>query len=156
MRSKYQKYDIATKVSLVEQYLELSKTVKITKTDFAHQKGISDSTFNDWVIKYQKDKDRFVTGSNSNDDVSIVSYTKPSFIELTKDNVPSKIISNDDGRCANSIKLSYKDVTLEFNNDQLEMVLGIIRRWQSFLIRIFTSTVKVQILEKVLNPYLIL
>ena len=126
MPSKYQKYDIATKVSLVEEYLELSKTVKITKADFAYQKGISDSTFNDWVIKYQKDKERFITGSNSNDDVSIVSYTKPSFIELTKDNVPSKAINDDNDK---SIKLSYKDVTLEFNNDQLEMVLGIIRRW---------------------------
>lgn len=129
MRGKYQKYDIATKVSLVEEYLELSKTSKITKTDFAHEKGISDSTFNDWVIKYQKDKNRFITGSNSNDDVSIVSYTKPSFIELTKDNVSSQIINIDDNICTSSIKLSYKDVTLEFNNDQLEMVLGIIRRW---------------------------
>ena len=129
MPSKYQKYDIATKVSLVEEYLELSKTVKITKADFAYQKGISDSTFNDWVIKYQKDKGRFITGSNSNDDVSIVSYTKPSFIELTKDNVSSQIINVDNNRSTNSIKLSYKDVTLEFNNDQLEMVLGIIRRW---------------------------
>lgn len=129
MRGKYQKYDIATKVALVEEYLELSKTSKITKTDFAHEKGISDSTFNDWVIKYQKDKNRFITGSNSNDDVSIVSYTKPSFIELTKDNVSSQIINIDDNICTSSIKLSYKDVTLEFNNDQLEMVLGIIRRW---------------------------
>ena len=129
MRGKYQKYDIATKVSLVEEYLELSKTSKITKVNFAYEKGISDSTFNDWVIKYQKDKNRFITGSNSNDDVSIVSYTKPSFIELTKDNVSSQIINIDDNICTSSIKLSYKDVTLEFNNDQLEMVLGIIRRW---------------------------
>lgn len=130
MRGKYQKYDIATKVALVEEYLELSKASKVTKTDFAHEKGISDSTFNDWVIKYQKDKNRFISGSNNNsDDVSIVSYTKPSFIELTKDNVSSQIINIDDNRSTNSIKLSYKDVTLEFNNDQLEMVLGIIRRW---------------------------
>mgnify|MGYP004456317041 CR=1 FL=1 len=126
MPNKYQKYDIATKVTLVEEYLELSKTSKITKTNFAYEKGISDSTFNDWVIKYQKDKERFITGSNSNDDVSIVSYTKPSFIELTKDNVLPKVINDDNDK---SIKLSYKDVTLEFNNDQLEMVLGIIRRW---------------------------
>ena len=130
MPSKYQKYDIATKVSLVEEYLELSKTSKITKANFAHEKGISDSTFNDWVIKYQKDKNRFISGSNNNgDDISIVSYTKPSFIELTKDNVSSQIINIDDNICTNSIKLSYKDVTLEFNNEQLEMVLGIIRRW---------------------------
>ena len=67
MPSKYQKYDIATKVSLVEEYLELSKTSKITKTNFAYEKGISDSTFDVWVIKYQKDKERFITGSNSND-----------------------------------------------------------------------------------------
>ncbi len=129
MPSKYQKYDIATKVSLVEEYLELSKTSKITKTNFAYEKGISDSTFDDWVIKYQKDKNRFISGSNCNDDVSIVSYTKPSFIELTKDNVSYQIVNVDNNICTNSIKLSYKDVTLEFNNDQLEMVLGIIRRW---------------------------
>lgn len=92
------------------------------------------------VIKYQKDKDRFIIGSNSDDDVSNVSYTKPSFIELTKDNVPSNVINDDNDK---SIKLSYKDVTLEFNNDQLEMVLGIIRRWQSFLIRILTSIANV-------------
>lgn len=30
MPSKYQKYDIATKVSLVEEYLELSKAFIIT------------------------------------------------------------------------------------------------------------------------------
>ena len=66
MPSKYQKYDIATKVSLVEEYLELSKTVKITKTDFVYQKGVSDSVFNDWVIKYQKDKDGFISCFNSN------------------------------------------------------------------------------------------
>ena len=77
------------------------------------------------VINYQKDKDRFIGSSNNNgDDISIVSYSKPSFIELTKDNVSSQIINIDDNRGANSIKLSYKDVTLEFNNDQLEMVLG--------------------------------
>ena len=121
----------------------------IVDCQIAYQKGISDSIFNDWIIKYQRDKERFITGSNSNDDV----YTKPSFIELTKDNVPSKIINDDNDK---SIRLSYKDVTLEFNNDQLEMVLGIIRRCQSFLIRIFTSIAKVQTLEKVLSPYLIL
>ena len=82
MPSKYHKYDIATKVTLREEYLELSKTSMITKANFTYGKGISDSTLNDWVIKYQKDKDRFISGSNNNgDDISIVSYTKPSFIE---------------------------------------------------------------------------
>lgn len=128
MPSKYQKYDIATKVSLVEEYLELSKTSKVTKTDFAYEKGISNSTFNDLVNKYQNEKDCFIGTSSNSDDVSIVSYSKPAFIELTKDNVSSQIINIDDNRCTSSIKLSYKDVTLEFNNDQLEMVLGIIRR----------------------------
>ena len=124
MPSKYQKYDIATKVTLVKECLELSKTSKITKANFVYEKGISDSTFDDWVIKYQKDKNRFISGSNCNDDVSIVSYTKPSFIELTKDNVSSQIVNVDNNICTNNIKLSYKDVTLEFNNDQLETVFG--------------------------------
>ena len=40
MPSKYQKYDIATKVSLVEEYLELSKTVKISKANFAYSNNL--------------------------------------------------------------------------------------------------------------------
>ena len=52
MSIKYHKYDIATKVSLVEEYLKLSKESKIAKSDFAYNKGISDSTFNDLVVKY--------------------------------------------------------------------------------------------------------
>lgn len=127
MPSKYRKYDIATKVSLVEEYLDISKTTKITKANFAYEKGISDSTFNDWVIKYLKDKDKFINGtSNDDDNVSIVSCVKPTFIELTKDDTK---INYNDNTSLNNIKLSYKDVTLEFNNDQLEMVLGIIKRW---------------------------
>lgn len=39
MRSNYRKYDIATKVSLVEEYLNISKTTKITKANFAYEKG---------------------------------------------------------------------------------------------------------------------
>ena len=129
MPRKYQKYDIATKVSLVEEYLNICKTTKITKANYAYEKGISDSTFNDWVIKYLKDKDKFINGtSNDDDNVSIVSCVKPTFIELTKDNLDTKA-NNNDSASLNNIKLSYKDVTLEFNNDQLEMVLGIIKRW---------------------------
>lgn len=129
MPSKYQKYDITAKVSYVEEYLEQCKTTKITKADFAFEKGLSDSTFNDWVVKYLKDKDRFINGASVNDDISISSYTKPTFIELSKDNIASKPLTTNNVSNNSNIKLSYKDVTIEFSDNQLDKVMEILRRW---------------------------
>ena len=127
---KYKKYDIALKVSLVEEYLNRIKTEKCTKADFAFEKGISDSTFNDWVVKYLKDKDRFINSENDDNEEVITTIsststcTLPTFIELTKQ-VKEKEIEQK----PSTIKLSYKDISLEFNNQELERVMEIIRRW---------------------------
>ncbi len=103
---KYKKYDIALKVSLVEEYLNRIKTEKCTKADFAFEKGISDSTFNDWVVKYLKDKDRFINGENDDNEEVITTIsstsTLPTFIELTKQ-VKEKEIEQ---KPSNVIKLS--------------------------------------------------
>lgn len=54
---KYKKYDIAAKLSLVKEYLNILKAnPKYKISEYAYQKGIADSTFNDWLIKYKKDK----------------------------------------------------------------------------------------------------
>ena len=49
------KYTAEFKIGKVREYLEkIENGEKITKADFAYQNNLSDSTFNDWVIKYQK------------------------------------------------------------------------------------------------------
>ena len=52
--ARYNKYDIATKLSLVEDYLQLLKdNPRYRMSDYASEHDIADSTFNDWVIKYK-------------------------------------------------------------------------------------------------------
>ena len=130
---KYKKYDIAVKVAYVEEYLDRIKTEKCTIADFAFEKEIADSTFNDWVVKYRKDKDRFINSGYDNDtDDEVIATTAvtsdkcelPAFIELTKHMSDKPTEPN-----LSSFKLSYKDITIEFNNQDLEKVMEIIRRW---------------------------
>lgn len=71
---KYKKYDIAAKLSLVKEYLNILKAnPKYKISEYAYQKGIADSTFNDWLIKYKKDKYRFINGVSNNEAISLVS-----------------------------------------------------------------------------------
>lgn len=54
------KYDANFKIQLVKEYLEKKKeNPKLAKSDFAFEYKVSDSTFNDWVLKYQKMGDEF-------------------------------------------------------------------------------------------------
>lgn len=49
------KYSADFKRKMVEEYLNLrTSNPNISKADFAYQKWIADSTFNDWVIKYER------------------------------------------------------------------------------------------------------
>ena len=42
------------KIKKVKEYLsKIENGEKISKVDFAYQKGLSDSAFNDWVIKFE-------------------------------------------------------------------------------------------------------
>ena len=120
----YNKYDIASKVAFVENYLALCNEGKnISVKKYCLENNLPRTTFYDWLAKYKNNE----FNNNGDDDVSITSYTKPTFIELTKDKiapVPINDISN-----FNGIKLSYKDLTLEFNDNQLDRVMEIIRRW---------------------------
>lgn len=58
------KYSAEFKRNKVEEYLEETKEKKITKAEFALRNNISDSTFNDWVLKYQRDKQGFCNITN--------------------------------------------------------------------------------------------
>ena len=59
--ARYQKYDINTKVALIEEYLERNRNDNsYSMAQFSLEKGIADSTFNNWVLKYKHDKNTFI------------------------------------------------------------------------------------------------
>ena len=123
----YKKYDIATKIAYVEKYLALKGNGnKISITKFCRENDIAKTTFYDWLSKYNNAD----LNDNTGDNVSINinnndNNNLPTFIELSNIEDPSSNNNNSN----TDIKLSYKDVTLEFKDNQLEKVLGIIKRW---------------------------
>lgn len=121
----YTKYDINTKITLVEEFLERSKEKKIKIIEFANEKGIADSTFNDWVIRYKRNKDQFING-NKSETVNLIPTSSPGFIELTKDTFE---VVEPNKSSPSSIKLNYKDVSIEFSTNELDRVMEILKRW---------------------------
>ena len=85
-----------------------------------------DSTFNNWVLKYKHNKHQFINGESADGSVILNSPVNPSFIELSKDILKEDKTVN---TSSSSIKLNYKDVSLEFGVNELERVMEIIKRW---------------------------
>ena len=127
--ARYQKYDVSTKVALVEEYIERNKNEPgYSMAQFSLEKGIPDSTFNNWILKYKHDKQSFVNGESNDGSIVLNSSLSPSFIEISKDLVKEERKTLPPPS-SSSIKLNYKDVSLEFSTNELEKVMEIIRRW---------------------------
>ena len=126
--ARYQKYDINTKVALIEEYLERNRNDNsYSMAQFSLEKGIADSTFNNWVLKYKHDKQSFINGESNDGSIVLNSALSPTFIEISRD-----LIQKEERKTlpsSSSIKLNYKDVSLEFSASELEKVMEIIRRW---------------------------
>ena len=128
--ARYQKYDINTKVALIEEYLERNRNDNsYSMAQFSLEKGIADSTFNNWVLKYKHDKQSFINGESNDGSIVLNSSLSPSFIEISKDLVKDERKILPPPSSSSSIKLNYKDVSLEFSTSELEKVMEIIRRW---------------------------
>ena len=121
---EYKKYDVNFKINAVEEYIRLAENNKITKAEYAHENGLADSTFNDWVLKYQRNKERYF---NINENQLTLKNNEPTFIEISDKRRIREIVDVVDKNA--DVKLKYKDITLEFKEDQLEKVLEIVRRW---------------------------
>lgn len=123
------KYSAEFKRNKVEEYLEETKEKKITKAEFALRNNISDSTFNDWVLKYQRDKQGFCNITNE-----IVKLNKIETIEATDYLV--RTISEDAKTYITDkdyIRLHYNGVVLEFNEIILERVMKIVKEWYIYI-----------------------
>ena len=125
--ARYQQYDINTKVALIEEYLERNRNDNsYSMAQFSLEKGIPDSTFNNWILKYKHDKYAFINGETNDGSIVLNSALSPTFIEISRDSIQKE--ERKTLLPSSSIKLNYKDVSLEFSTSELEKVMEIIRR----------------------------
>lgn len=109
MGVRYKKFDIACKIFFVEDYLERTKTNKMSMSEYAKSKGIAETTFSDWLLRYKRDRSSFANGKNATEVIDMNTGTLPTFIEITEE----KIVERKNNDCPKTIKLNYKDVSLE-------------------------------------------
>lgn len=123
------KYSAEFKRKKVEEYLYETKEKKITKAEFALRNNISDSTFNDWVLKYERDKQGFCNITNEivklgNNDTNIDKIETTDYLIRTMSDGAETYITDKD-----YIRLHYNGVVLEFNEILLDRVIKIVKEW---------------------------
>lgn len=123
------KYSAEFKRKKVEEYLYETKEKKITKAEFALRNNISDSTFNDWVLKYERDKQGFCNITNEivklgNNDTNIDKIEATDYLIRTMADGAETYITDKD-----YIRLHYNGVVLEFNEILLDRVIKIVKEW---------------------------
>lgn len=123
------KYSAEFKRKKVEEYLYETKEKKITKAEFALRNNISDSTFNDWVLKYERDKQGFCNITNEivklgNNDTNIDKIEATDYLIRTMSDGAETYITDKD-----YIRLHYNGAVLEFNEILLDRVIKIVKEW---------------------------
>lgn len=120
------KYSAALKLSLVEEYVKRSaEDPKLTKTNFAIEKGIPDSTFFSWINTYLRSPKGFlnVTGEIQkleNRDYEIVN-SEPVTVKESESNI-TELKSN-------MIRVYCRGVYIDINENLLDKVMEIIKSW---------------------------
>lgn len=116
------KYTAEFKIGKVNEYLQrIENGEKLSKADFAYANGISDSTFNDWVIKFQRMGKGFanvteqiaVLSENVAESTAIVRYDGEVHGHLDKD----------------MVRVIFNGITVEFGEALTERVMEILRKW---------------------------
>ena len=115
------KYSAHFKIEMVEKYLNGSQ-MSIAK--FAANHGISDSTFNDWVIKYKREGKDFC---NITKEIEKINYEKP-YLLLSEKHI-DEIEDEDQPMSINRIRLKFNNSIIEFDESLLERVLKIVKEW---------------------------
>lgn len=116
------KYTAEYKINAVKEYLDRAEKENISKAIFASEKGIPDSTFNDWVIKYERDQVGFCNVTNE-----IIKLDELSVVE-TKGLI-RKVEDSEEIQEKDMIRMTYNGAILEFHEIFLERVLKILKEW---------------------------
>lgn len=120
------KYSAQFKIEKVNEYLEECKSKKISKAEFASRYNISDSTFNDWVLKYQREQQGFcnvTTEVMKLNDIEVVDTEEYIIKKYSEDDDKSYILDK------NYLRLHYNGAVIEFNKSILEKVLEVVKEW---------------------------
>lgn len=117
------KYTTEFKLEKVREYLEkIENGEKISKMDFAYQNSLSDFTFNDWVVKYQKMGKEF---ANMTEQITLLTNNvvekAPRIIRF--DGVVQGELPKD------IIRVTFNGITVEFSESLTERVMEILRKW---------------------------
>lgn len=121
------KYSAKFKRDTVEEFIELKKEYpKLSKTEFAIRKGIPDSTFVDWVLKYEREGIGFCNVTNEIkklDEVEVID------VDVKSQNLVRKIDDESYPFTQNKVRLKYNGAVIEFDESLLERVLSILKTW---------------------------
>jgi transposase-like protein len=121
------RYSAEFKRMMVEEYLSLqSSNPKLSKSEFAYNKGLPDSTFNDWVVKYNRQGLGFcniTTEIKKLDGVELVdsSPIHSSLVKEIKDETMPMSV--------NKVRMKYNGAVIEFDESLLERALNILKTW---------------------------
>jgi len=114
------KYSAEYKVQVVEEYLNGPKR---SKAEFAMEKGISDSTFNDWVLKYQRQGNGFCNITNEVSKLADVQIVNPVVCNPQPHNEMPITIGED------MMRLYYNGASIDFHASILDRVMEILKQW---------------------------
>lgn len=121
------KYSANFKRETVEEYKKLKKeNPKLSKTEFAIRKGIPDSTFIDWVLKYEREGIGFCNVTNEIkklDEIEVID------VDVKSRNLVRKIDDELSPFSQNKVRLKYNGAVIEFDESLLERVLTILKTW---------------------------
>ena len=115
------KYTAEYKIEKGKEYLsKIENGEKISKADFVYLNGLSDSTFNDWVIKFQKLGKGF---ANVTEQITILANNAVEQIPkvVQYDGVVQEELPKD------MVRVIFNGITVKFNETMTERVLEILR-----------------------------
>ena len=120
------KYSALFKIEMVEKYFkEKQDNPKLSIALFASNNGLSDSTFNDWVVKYKRQGNGFcniTTEIKKLDSIEIIDGAPivPMVREIKDDNSAISL---------NVVRMKYNGAIIEFDESLLERALNILKTW---------------------------
>lgn len=121
------RYSAQYKLDMVKKYLDAKeKQPKTTIAEFADENGLSDSTFNDWVVKYKRQGYGFCTITNEIKKLEEVEIIDSTPLTSMSD---KEIGAVDLPLPTNKVRMTYNGATIEFDQSPLERALNVLKSW---------------------------
>lgn len=120
------RYSAQYKMNLVEEYLKLKeKDNKLSIAKYAREHDISDSTFNDWIIKYKRQGTGFC-----NITAEILKLDNAEIVDNSNENLMvRKVFDTSNLISTNIVRMQYNGATVEFDESLLERALKVLQSW---------------------------